>query len=303
MGKKIASTVLITALILLSLCVTNFESAKAQQQEPVVINTDGSATGTSNIQRNGSVYTLTGNISGGIQVQKSNIIIDGAGYTIEGSGDGRGIDLYTGRGQNSSPIFDVTVKNMGIINFGHGIDSANSYNNSFVDNYVADCSVGVWLLASSENGFANNTITLNTIQNNIEGIHLDYSGKNVVITENNLINNGINVYVFLSQQPNVDRNYWSDYTTKYQNAKEVGNTGVWDTPYEYSEGTVDNNPLTKPIGISLENNSESDGTEAAIPSTEPFPTMIVIAAFGASVAVIGFGLFLNFSRRGRSRKQ
>ena len=303
MGKKAISTALLIALIMLSLGVINPEPAKAQSSERISINADGSVTGTNNIQRNGNVYTLTANISGGIQVQRSHIIIDGAGYAVEGNREGRGIDLYTGRGQNPSPIFNVTVKNMRIINFNHGIDSANSYNNSFVDNYVADCSVGVWLLASSENGFANNTITLNTIQNNIEGIHLDYSGKNVVITENNLINNGINVYVFLSQQPNVDRNYWSDYTTKYQNAKEVGNTGVWDTPYEYSEGTVDNNPLTKPIGISLENNSESDGTEAAIPSTEPFPTMIVIAAFGASVAVIGFGLFLNFSRRGRSRKQ
>ena len=37
------------------------------------------------IQRNGNIYTLTGNITSsadGIVVQRDNIIIDGAGYTV-----------------------------------------------------------------------------------------------------------------------------------------------------------------------------------------------------------------------------
>jgi len=45
------------------------------------IREDGSVEGTNNILRNKDIYTLTGNISAGIGFKKSNIVIDGAGYT------------------------------------------------------------------------------------------------------------------------------------------------------------------------------------------------------------------------------
>jgi parallel beta-helix repeat protein len=218
---------------------------KAETHEAIYIRADGSVEGTDKIQRNGTVYTLTSNISGSIQVQKSHVVVDGGGYTVEGSGGGRGIDLSNWSGQNPLRITNVTVKNTRIINFDHGVDGANSYNNTFMGNYLANCSVGIWLLGS-ENGFANNTITLNTFENNTGAIHMDYSGKNNVVTQNNLINNGIGISVFLSQQPIVDRNYWSDYLARYPNAEEIDDSGVWDTPYD-REAFTDNHPLVKPI--------------------------------------------------------
>ena len=51
---------------------------------------------TAPIQRNGDVYTLTGNVtsdSTGINIQRGNIILDGAGYTLHGPGDCKGIFL------------------------------------------------------------------------------------------------------------------------------------------------------------------------------------------------------------------
>jgi len=36
------------------------------------------------IQRNGDIYTLTGNVYDPILVQKSNITLDGAGYILKG---------------------------------------------------------------------------------------------------------------------------------------------------------------------------------------------------------------------------
>ncbi len=149
-----------------------------QQFEEVVINADGSVTGTSNIERDGDFYRLNRNIVGNIQVHKSNIIIDGTGYALIGNGVGRGIDLSNWTGNNPSQIVNVTVKNMEISGFDHGIDSMEAFNNSFSGNYVVNCSVGIWLLSSNEI-----SITLNTFQNNHEGVHLDYSGKNISIIE------------------------------------------------------------------------------------------------------------------------
>ena len=50
----------------------------------------------------------------------------------------------------------------------------------------------------------------------------------------------------------MDRNYWSDYLTKYPNAKEIGNSGIWDTPYNYGGSLgdfTDNHPLIEPVSV------------------------------------------------------
>jgi parallel beta-helix repeat protein len=225
----------------------SFQPVKSQFLGSVHINPDGSVTGTSNIQRNGNLYTLTGNISGGIQVQKSGIIIDGAGYAVQGNGTGRGIDLSNGHGEDPSrtPSSNVTVRNLRIVNFAPGIDNRQSNNNTFYGNYIANCDPGIWV------GGSGHTIMYNTIEDNVNGISITYAGGNNIIYKNNMINSDI--MVWLSPQPTVDRNYWSDYTTKYPNAKEIGNTGIWDTPYDYggSGGTLlDYHPLVNPVNIS-----------------------------------------------------
>ncbi len=47
--------------------------ANAQQYQSIIIYSDGSITGTNNIQHDGNTYTLTDNIFGHIQVQKSYV--------------------------------------------------------------------------------------------------------------------------------------------------------------------------------------------------------------------------------------
>lgn len=44
-------------------------------------------------------------------------------------------------------------------------------------------------------------------------------------------------------------NYWSDHTSRYPNASEVGNTGVGDTPYFINENNMDRYPLMSPFEI------------------------------------------------------
>ena len=81
----------------------------------------------------------------------------------------------------------------------------------------------------------------------------------------------------------VDRNYWSDYLTIYPNATEIGDSGVWDTPYEGHEAFTDNHPLVEPIAL----NPES-------PGEEPLPIALIMVL--VAVVVVA-GLLVYFKKR------
>ena len=82
----------------------NIEPVKASGT--IYIRADGSIDPPSApIQRDGDVYAFTDDIYDSIVLQKNNIVIDGAGKTVQGTDelDSRGIDL--------SNMMNVTVKN------------------------------------------------------------------------------------------------------------------------------------------------------------------------------------------------
>ena len=280
MSKKIAPIFVLIALIALSLCTVNFEFVEAQFLRSVYINPDGSVTGTSNIQRDGNVYTLTGNISGGIQVQKSYIVIDGAGYTIEGNGKGIGIDLSSNMTQGARiQINNVTVKNLCIVNC-FGISNENTHNNTFVGNYIANCDTGFWITGSS-----NNTLIHNTVKDCVTGISINYGSGGNVIVENNIMSS---FSVWLSPDPTVDRNYWGDYVTRFPDAKEIDNSGIWDTPYSHGDKVIDYHPLTDPVVLSSSNENSAVGDfwieRAPMPDSHIFLEAVTI---NGKIFVIG----------------
>ena len=170
---------------------------------------------------------------------------------MEGNGEGDGIDLSNGRGQDPSrpEINNVTVMNLKILNFYYGVDNANTNNNTFVRNYIENCQSSFWIVGS-----LNNIITNNTMNN--AGISINYAGSNN-ITKNNFIDCWVTIWA--STQPIVDGNYWSDYTKRYPDAKEIDNTGIWETPYESWDNVVGGHPLVMPYGTS------------SIPSSSPTP--------------------------------
>jgi hypothetical protein len=88
MKKTIA--LIIVLLSSVAILMVSIPFSIAQSASNIIINADGSVTGTNNIQHTGNTYTLTGNVSGTVQVQKSNIVIDGAGYALTSEG---GVDL------------------------------------------------------------------------------------------------------------------------------------------------------------------------------------------------------------------
>lgn len=299
---KIALAVLIIFTLIGSLVVglqaTN--DAKAQSVGSIIIDSDGSVIGTSSIHRNGDVYTLIGNLSAGIQVQRSNIIIDGDGYTIQGtSGYEIGVFLSNNVGQDPSRslISNVTIKNLKIINCYYAIDCSNTNNNTFIGNYIENCDTGFWIIGSS-----NNTLMYNTVKDCATGISINYSGFNI-ITENNIINNRLSVW--LSTEPYVDMNYWSDYLTKYPNAKEIEKSGlpnlIWDTPYNYGGSlgnSTDNHPLINPITIAASPTATARPTTLPTlptPSSTPSPTIVMSASLSESASALNFGNSINFT--------
>jgi parallel beta-helix repeat protein len=134
-------------------------------------------------------YTLTGNITSnadGIVVERDNIVIDGAGYTVEGTMEGasesKGVDL--------SSRINVTVTNTKITSFSYsyGIYLYSSLNNSVSGNNITANWWGLLLYSSS-----NNSISGNNIANNVYGIRL-FGSSNNTIAGNVFADGGLSVY-------------------------------------------------------------------------------------------------------------
>jgi parallel beta-helix repeat protein len=148
------------------------------------------------IQQNGNIYTLINNIttdSDGIVVERDNVIIDGAGYTLQGTG-ARGIVL-DGR-------YNVTITNIRILSFLHGIYLSEASNNQIIQNELQEnTNSGVWLTCGS----SDNVISRNRIFSNYYGIAFEWSEFNSV-AENEINNNTVGIVVYSSSDNNITRN-------------------------------------------------------------------------------------------------
>jgi len=90
--RRIVFGIMLTLLLIgLASFALNIQQVKAI--ETIYIRANGSIyPSTPLIQRNGDLYTLTGNIGSsadGIVILRNNVTLDGAGYTLQGSGSGR----------------------------------------------------------------------------------------------------------------------------------------------------------------------------------------------------------------------
>jgi hypothetical protein len=121
MKKPVLAITILLGLLLFSAIAVENQSHKlafAQTLETIIIKDDGRIEGTNKIERNENIYSFTGNISGNIQIQKSNIVIDGAGFTLQGN-NGTGIAILSEAMEHPSEldIWNVTVGNLRITNF------------------------------------------------------------------------------------------------------------------------------------------------------------------------------------------
>ena len=163
----------VVVLLVLCLVFVSFPQIQVNAQGAIHIRADGSVEGTDKIQRNGNIYTFTGNIYGLIVIEKCDIVVDGAGYVLD---SGEEVEAITVDAKSN-----VTLKNIIITGSGFAIKINQSSNCVVANNTIRVNETGL-LLKNSENN--------NILQNSIEGlwgISLENSAGNV-ISENNISN-------------------------------------------------------------------------------------------------------------------
>ena len=218
MSLKVVSGLMLT-LLLVSILFVVFDMPVVVASGTIYIRADGSIDPpTAPIQRNGDIYTLTSNITSdadGIIVERDNIVLDGAEYTLQGTGvyESKGIYLY--RRNN------VTIKNMTIRAFYSGIRLDSSSSNIISENNVTSNNYhGIFFYPYSDNNFVfgntiannsaygfclqdsdNNTISGNTVDNSTYGIALvssELTRSNNIASGNVVDDNfyGITLYAY-----------------------------------------------------------------------------------------------------------
>ena len=168
--------------LLISLFLSSIAITEVNAIPQITIRDDGSVEGTDKIQRVGNVYRLTANLEGSIIVEKDDIMVDGGGYTLRGTGIGNGTELSGSK--------NVTVKNLKITQFATGIyiyDYSNPSNNTITGNSVMNCGYGLYI-----DGSHNNTIIGNNFSNNDYGVFIMSSHFNT-FKNNQLLDNQRNL--------------------------------------------------------------------------------------------------------------
>jgi len=296
---------LFSTMFLMLLLICAFDIQHVWAGGTIYIRADGTIDPqTAPIQRADNTYIFTNNIDGSIVVERDNIVIDGAGHTLEGTGDEIGIYLSGRR--------NVTIRNMRIRNFRYGIYLDYSYyckiyGNSIIGmgfNYVFFVyrSYGIKLYYSSENIIYGNNITKSNY-----GIYLDHSSDNRFY-HNNLIGNEKQVYTYMSINAwdnGSEGNYWSDYK-----GNDTNGDGIGDTPYIIDKGIQDNHPLMSPWTISREKQAPG-GTKSAgsqptpspsgsqptsyLPAADPYLViLLIILASCPALMYLGYKAAVNF---------
>jgi parallel beta-helix repeat protein len=280
MHKAIVVLLLFLMVALTVTCVIPVSSQAQVPLQTIFIQPDGSIyPATDAIQRNGNTYTFTSNLYAAIDILKSNIVLNGAGYTLSGPYNGTVSDVFViGQGPNqlqqgqlvdyvigvdlgNNSVCGVTIENLNIENFSIGTYMWTQ-NNTVKGNSVSDNIVGVLLSGS------NNTIIGNVIANNTQGLFFGFNTpgqtpSDIIVSQNSFLQNVVQIsgckcetYNMSEPPHNWDNekegNYWSDYTSKYPNAthivnSKIGDTTYWIDPLDRDRYPLMQNPVQPPI--------------------------------------------------------
>jgi parallel beta-helix repeat protein len=210
--KRISFWIMLT-ISLMSMLTLAFNIKPVKASGTIYIKADGSIAGTNKIVSADNVtYTFTDDINDSIVVERDNIVVDGAGYMLQGNGSVRGIDLSNRK--------NVTICNMEIRGFQRAIYlSWSSDINIYQNNLTANSAVCIDLRDSS-----NNSITHNTISNNDNvGIGLTGSSNNDIVG-NVITANFRGAYVDSSSNNNITGNIIAGNTA-------VDGIDFWDSSF------------------------------------------------------------------------
>ena len=184
MKRKPLALTLISAIMFLAIAGTQFVNLASANFLPpppelpyVYIRADGTVEPqTLPIQRVGNTYTFTGNIVNyTLAIQRDNVVIDGAGYTLQGNGTGKGIVMTN--------MTNVTVKRIVLRNLDTGVYCMQSSASNISENTIANCDIGIYLSSSP-----NNNVARNNIMKSASAI-IAYASSNNIIVENQIKEN------------------------------------------------------------------------------------------------------------------
>lgn len=234
--KGLSLIVMLTFVITVVLgYMPNVQPIKGDWTGTIYIKSDGSIYPTNApIDTNDNVtYTLKSNIlssANGIVVQRSHVIINGAGLLLQGSG---GVST---NGIFLDSVANVTIKNMLIRNFGTGIRCEYSSYNVMKNLKITGNAFGIYLVFSSRN----NTIIDDEITHNEEtGIWISGDSHGSIVIRNNITNNENGISLgssnniigennIISNKIGLDMHSWPErasYNRVYNNIF-IGN-GIW----------------------------------------------------------------------------
>lgn len=237
--KRILSMILV-GLILVGMFTSAFSvhQAKAEAAQTIYINADGSITpATAPIVTSDEVsYTLTANISyplySGIISERTNIIIDGKGYFVQGGQSGYGLTVSS-----------VEIRNLTITNFSYGIEGSNCH---IVGNTLIDNNVGMSL--SGTNIIQENTVT----QDQSDGVVIQPSSMNNTITDNLVTDNGEFGISLLGGTNN------NSVSANILSSNERAGLSLWNTIDNIVSGNeIENNTIGIEIGMNAKGNDIS----------------------------------------------
>jgi nitrous oxidase accessory protein NosD len=251
-------------LLLFVIMIVSVKPANSQTTlKTIVIQPDGTVSpATAAIQQNGNTYTFTDNIYAAIKILKSNIILDGASYTLSGPYNGSQADIWViGNGPSegskeyvigvdlgSENVEGVTIEDLNIRNFSIGMYIWTK-NNTVTRNSVAENIVGILLSG------ANNTVSANYIANNKRGVFFGFNSQvdvipvDIVLFDNSFEQNDIQLNGCMCIDQNTTEsphnwdnggkgNFWSDY-----NGTDTNSDGIGDKPYVIDALNKDRYPL------------------------------------------------------------
>jgi parallel beta-helix repeat protein len=185
------------------------------------------------LTRKGGLYTFASNVASkvdGIIIERNNVTLDGAGYAIQGGGNGTGILL--------SAVANVTVRDARVNGFQYGIWLYWSSSNGIFDDFVTGNYYGIWLFPSS-NG--NSVDGNNVISNNGVGIYVGPSCARNNVSGNNITANSVDdIYI---------QNSWLTAVS----GNTIAENGVRGIVLENSQDSIlrENNVTDNGEGISL----------------------------------------------------
>ena len=151
------------------------------------------------ITSDNTTYKLIGNISSsanGIVIERSNIAIDGNGYTLQGN------MAQLSKGISWNSVTNITARNLGIKDFYYGLRALSTSNNNVSENNIANTEYGIVFRNSNDSTLFFN----NVIYAGIYGFCLFSSFGNILIGNNATEISASSIYLKDSQNNTLSDN-------------------------------------------------------------------------------------------------